>query len=267
MNFPERKVLLLDAIRASVKAGHEILKIYEGTIEVEYKKDNSPLTVADQKSHETIFNILEPTGIPILSEEGKEINYTDRNHWKLLWVVDPLDGTKEFIKQNGEFTVNVALVEGQDAEMGVIYVPVQDVLYFGSPETGSYKVEKASGLDLSNLDAIMGKGNKLPVSYDRPFTMVGSRSHMNDETAEFFADIRKEHPEAEVISCGSSLKICMVAEGKADVYPRFAPTMEWDTAAGHAIVKQAGFNILKPDTNKPLQYNKEDLLNPWFIVK
>ena len=267
MNIPERRVLLLDAIEASVLAGHEILKIYEDTFEVEYKKDNSPLTLADKRSHETIFEKLRGTGIPILSEEGKEIRYSDRNHWPILWVVDPLDGTKEFIKQNGEFTVNIALVEDQNSEMGVIYVPVQDVLYFGSPETGSYKVEEAGKLDFSDLDAIINRGQKLPVSYDRPFTMVGSRSHMNDDTAEFFAGIRKQHPQAEVISCGSSLKICMVAEGKADVYPRFAPTMEWDTAAGHAIVKPAGFDILKPDTNEPLQYNKEDLLNPWFIVK
>ncbi|MGB0175695.1 MAG: 3'(2'),5'-bisphosphate nucleotidase CysQ [Owenweeksia sp.] len=267
MNITERRVLLLDAIEASVLAGQEILKIYEDTFEVEYKKDNTPLTLADKRSHETIVEKLQVTGIPILSEEGKEIRYEDRNHWKVLWVVDPLDGTKEFIKQNGEFTVNIALVEGQDPKMGVIYVPVQDVLYFGAPETGSYKIERAGKADLTDMDTLLENGQKLPVSYDRPFTMVGSRSHMNDDTAEFFAGIRREHPQAEVISCGSSLKICMVAEGKADVYPRFAPTMEWDTAAGHAIVKYAGFDILKPDTNQPLQYNKEDLLNPWFIVR
>ncbi|HAD98599.1 MAG TPA: 3'(2'),5'-bisphosphate nucleotidase [Cryomorphaceae bacterium] len=267
MNIPERRVLLLDAIEASVKAGEEILKVYENTIEVEFKKDNSPLTIADQRSHDIIIEKLQPTGIPVLSEEGKEIRFKDRNHWKLLWVVDPLDGTKEFIKQNGEFTVNIALVEGQSAEMGVIYVPVKDVLYFGSPETGSYKTEEASKRDLTDLDALIAKSQKLPLTVERPFTMVGSRSHMNDETAEYFAGIRKEYPEAEIISCGSSLKICMVAEGKADVYPRFAPTMEWDTAAGHAIVKQVGFDIVRPDDNQPLQYNKEDLLNPWFIVK
>ncbi len=267
MNVTEIKVLLTDAIKASVDAGKEILNIYEGNFKVEYKEDNSPLTLADQRSHETIVAALEPTGFPILSEEGKEMNYDDRNHWTVLWVVDPLDGTKEFIKQNGEFTVNIALVKGQSAELGVIYVPVQDTLYFGATEVGAYKVEKTSEKDLNDLEKLTEEGVKLPVSLERPFTMVGSRSHMNDETAAYFEGIRKEHPQAEIISCGSSLKICMVAEGKADVYPRFAPTMEWDTAAGHAIVKQAGFDIVRPDDNQPLHYNKEDLLNPWFIVK
>ena len=265
MNIPERRVLLLDAIEASVKAGEEILKVYENTIEVEFKKDNSPLTIADQRSHDIIIEKLQPTGIPVLSEEGKEIRFKDRNHWKLLWVVDPLDGTKEFIKQNGEFTVNIALVEGQSAEMGVIYVPVKDVLYFGSPETGSYKTEEASKRDLTDLDALIAKSQKLPLTVERPFTMVGSRSHMNDETAEYFAGIRKEYPEAEIISCGSSLKICMVAEGKADVYPRFAPTMEWDTAAAHAVLKFAGGSLVDLNTKREMEYNRENLKNSHFF--
>lgn len=269
MDHIETKVLLFDAVLASIDAGKEILDVYENSFEVEYKDDNSPLTIADKRSHRRIMQMLEETGIPVLSEEGKALEYAERSKWGTMWIVDPLDGTKEFIKQNGEFTVNIALVEKGVPVLGVIYVPVDETLYFGSTEHGAYRVDGAAHLkDLDNIEDWMSKGVKLPESQERPYTMVGSRSHMSDETAAYFDDVRRDHPNAEIISKGSSLKICMVAEGSADVYPRFAPTMEWDTAAGHAIAKAAGFEIYQAkEENKPLEYNKEDLLNPWFIVK
>lgn len=269
MDHIETKVLLFDAVLASIEAGKEILDVYENTFEVEYKDDNSPLTIADKRAHRKIMQMLEETGIPVLSEEGKQLAYEERAKWGTLWIVDPLDGTKEFIKQNGEFTVNIALVEKGVPVLGVIYVPVDETLYFGCPKLGAYRVDSAAHLkDSDNIEDWIAKGMKLPEKQNRPFTMVGSRSHMSDETAAYFDDVRREHPEAEIISKGSSLKICMVAEGSADVYPRFAPTMEWDTAAGHAIAKAAGFEVYQAkQEGEALVYNKEDLLNPWFIVK
>lgn len=268
VNTADLKVLLMDAIEASIKGGVEIMDVYTNGFDVEYKDDNSPLTTADKRAHQAIMDVLSDKGIPVLSEEGRNIKYEERGGWNLLWVVDPLDGTKEFIKQNGEFTVNIALIENGSPIMGVIYVPVQEVLYFGARGFGSYRVNGGEDLlTLELLEDILNKADHLPMQMERPFTMVGSRSHMSDETAEYFEGIRKEFPDAEVLSRGSSLKICMVAEGSADVYPRFAPTMEWDTAAGHAIARFAGFDVVRPDDNRPLEYNKEDLLNPWFIVK
>lgn len=269
MDRIETKVLAYDAVLAAIEAGKEILEVYESTFEVEYKDDKSPLTIADKRAHNKIVQMLEETGIPVLSEEGREMSYAERKNWQLLWVVDPLDGTKEFIKQNGEFTVNIALVERGVPIMGVIYVPVDETLYVGAPEFGAYRIDKAAHVgETDNIEDWFSKGTGLPEQQERPYTMVGSRSHMSDETAAFFDEVRQQYPDSEVISRGSSLKICMVAEGSADVYPRFAPTMEWDTAAGHALAKGAGFEVYqaKNDT-EPLQYNKEDLLNPWFIVK
>ena len=183
--------------------------------------------------------------------------------------MDPLDGTKEFIKQNGEFTVNIALAERGVPQLGVIYVPVEETLYFAGEGLGAFRLDNAAHIEIpDNIEDLMEASVRLPEKQQRPYTLVGSRSHMSDETAAYFDTVREKHPDAEVISRGSSLKICMVAEGSADVYPRFAPTMEWDTAAGHAIAKEAGFEIYQAnDPSKPLQYNKQDLLNPWFIVK
>tara|TARA_R110000850_G_scaffold145152_4_gene267205 strand:- start:232 stop:1044 length:813 start_codon:yes stop_codon:yes gene_type:complete len=268
MNTSDYKALLQSAIVASIKAGKEILKVYEGKVEVEFKDDRSPLTEADKRAHLVIMDGLKDTKVPVLSEEGRSIPFSERSAWEALWVVDPLDGTKEFIKRNGEFTVNIALVENGTPTMGVIYVPVSETLYFGCNGIGAYKVDNAANMDSGvDVEGFIEKGISLPQHQTRPFTMVGSRSHMSPETAEYFEGIKKEHPNAEIISKGSSLKICMVAEGSADVYPRFAPTMEWDTAAGHGIVRQAGFDIYKADGKTPVVYNKEDLLNPWFIVK
>lgn len=261
------KAKLEIAIRAALLAGKEILEVYNtDDFEIKLKSDDSPLTLADQKAHEIIVEHLSKTNIPILSEEGRDIPYQKRSNWDFYWLVDPLDGTKEFIKRNGEFTVNIALIEKDTPVMGVIYVPVTKDLYYSTKELGAFK---AINIDSdSEVNSIFQLGLKLPFLLENEnFTAVGSRSHMNEETETFIAKLKEEHGNVEFISKGSSLKICMVAEGIANVYPRFAPTMEWDTGAGHAIALGAGCTVIQADEKTPLVYNKENLLNPWFIVK
>ena len=260
------KQLLNTAITAALEAGKAILEIYHsGEFDVEIKGDNSPLTKADTASHNVIMSFLTKTDIPVLSEEGKFIAYQERKDWSQLWIVDPIDGTKEFIKRNGEFTVNIALIENQKTQIGVIFVPVTGELYFSSKEMGAFKV----AVDLRNydLETLISNGNKLPFKReDNTFTIVASRSHMTLETETFIQEMRDLHDEVNLISKGSSLKLCMVAEGKADCYPRFAPTMEWDTAAGQAICEHAGFQVIDWSTKDNMLYNRQELLNSWFIV-
>lgn len=264
---------LFSAIKAALEAGLKILEIYNDPLSdfgIERKADNSPLTIADKKAHETIVSLLADTPYPILSEEGKKMGFSDRKGWDILWIVDPLDGTKEFIKKNGEFTVNIALVKDGVPVMGVIYVPVKQDLYFASDELGAYKVSDISALQPGDsLDTLVARAVRLPL--DRAdkdtFVIVASRSHLTPETEQYIAEMKQRHNSVKTVSSGSSIKICLVAEGTADVYPRFAPTMEWDTAAGHAIARAAGKNIYQAGKDKPLVYNKEDLLNSWFIVE
>ena len=252
------------AADAAIAAGSAILKIYDsGDFDVQKKGDDSPLTRADLASHEVIAAALAATGIPLLSEEGRSIPYEERSAWSRLWIVDPIDGTKEFIRRNGEFTVNIALVEDGLPALGVIYVPVSRSLYLGLVGEGAWKVE----VDEAGSWSLEG-ASKLPMPQgERPFTVVASRSHLSDETKEFIEERVKEHGEINSISRGSSLKLCMVAEGLADCYPRFAPTMEWDTAAGQAICMAAGFDVIDQQTGTTMRYNREDLLNAWFLVK
>jgi 3'(2'), 5'-bisphosphate nucleotidase len=261
-----RNQLLHTAIIAALEASKAILEIYHsGAFDVEIKGDNSPLTKADTASHNVIMSYLEATGIPVLSEEGRDISYQERKDWKQLWIVDPIDGTKEFIKRNGEFTVNIALIENQRPIIGVIFLPVTGELYFSSKELGAFKV--VIDLEDYDLDALQAKANKLPLQReDKTFTIVASRSHMSLETEEYVQEMREIHGEVNLISKGSSLKLCMVADGTANCYPRFAPTMEWDTAAGQAICEHAGFKLLDWDTKKNMMYNREELLNNWFLV-
>lgn len=261
---------LLNAIKAALNAGREILEIYnQNDFEIKIKSDNSPLTIADKKAHKIITEGLLKTNIKMLSEEGKNIPFEERYEWEQYWLVDPLDGTKEFIKRNGEFTVNIALIKGNTPVLGVIYVPVTKDLYFSEESLGAYKAINIDyETDTSDLNKIVSFSFKLPfIEENEIFTVVGSRSHMNEDTENFILKLKKEHGEIDFISKGSSLKICMVAEGIANIYPRFAPTMEWDTAAGHAIALGAGCTVTQPDESSPVIYNKEDLLNPWFIVK
>ena len=254
------------AILAALEAGKEILKFYySGDFNIEIKSDSSPLTKADTASHNVIMRHLNKIKIPILSEEGSAIDYQERKKWKQLWIVDPLDGTKEFIKRNGEFTVNIALVENQKISIGVIFVPVTEILYFSTKQMGAFKV----GVDLENFDLkkIISSASKLPLERkDSIFTIVASRSHMSPETEAYVQEMRDIYGDVNLISKGSSLKLCMVAEGKANCYPRFAPTMEWDTAAGQAICEHAGFQVIDWGTKERMLYNREELLNNWFLV-
>ncbi len=260
-------ILLETAIKASLEAGKRIMEIYNSEdFAIEYKNDNSPLTKADIAAHQIIQERLEQTSIPILSEEGKEISYSDRVLWNILWIVDPIDGTKEFIKRNGEFTVNIALIENQIPILGVIYVPVLKELYFGHKQSGSFKI---TNIDYTSpITKIIAEGLKLPILAERKeFTVIASRSHLSEETIVFISELEEIHGSIKSISKGSSLKLCMIAEGLADCYPRFSPTMEWDTAAGHAICKYAGFELIDFETKAEMLYNRADLLNNWFIVR
>lgn len=262
--------LLAIAIRASIDAGKEILDVYKNDFDVQYKEDQSPLTQADQAAHKVISKYLEETGFPVLSEEGRHLPYAERKNWEKLWIVDPLDGTKEFIKRNGEFTVNIALIENTRPKMGVVFCPTLNMLYFaGEIAGGSFKaVLQDDWIEKSpNVDFIIQSAVQLPMADHRDhFTVVASRSHLNDETKSFVSNIEKQVGKIQFTSKGSSLKLCMVAEGKADLYPRFAPTSEWDTAAGQAVVEYSGGKVILPDTGETMRYNKADLLNPWFLV-
>jgi len=266
--------LLIEAVTAAKKAGDAILEVYGSGFSVEQKEDKSPLTLADRRSHEVISHHLrtaEIISLPVLSEEGRNIPYEERKAWEYYWLVDPLDGTKEFIKRNGEFTVNIALMHKNRPVMGVVLLPVKDTLYFAAEGTGAFKLSGSSEIKKGiRLEEIIREAISLTVrtkTAKRLCTVIASRSHMSDETSSFIEATRKEYGEIEIISAGSSLKFCLVAEGTADLYPRFGPTMEWDTAAGQAIVEQAGGTVLTHETEQPLRYNKENLLNPWFIVR
>jgi 3'(2'), 5'-bisphosphate nucleotidase len=273
-----RTLWLHAAIISAVKAGKAILEVYDSAdMGVEKKADNSPLTLADRRAHTIIKTDIGSFGIPVLSEEGRDIPFAERKKWPRMWIVDPLDGTKEFIKRNGEFTVNIALAEGGVPTMGVIYVPVTDTLYFADRELGAFKIDackklgvgekKSAALDI--LESLVGKAVRMPLQQEkgRPFTIMGSRSHATPELDAYVETMRQKYGRVEFISSGSSLKICLVAEGRADIYPRLGPTMEWDTAAGQAIAVASGAQVVRHDDGNALAYNKENLLNPWFIVK
>ena len=254
------------AIKAAIEASKDILTIYKSDdFEIERKEDNSPLTKADKAAHKIISSILQESKIPILSEEGKSIPYETRKYWDKLWIVDPIDGTKEFIKRNGEFTVNIALIENNRPVIGVIIAPASGVLYFSEKNIGAFK--STTNLDYFNPENLLAEALPLPLNHEnKAYTVVASRSHLSKETEAYVENLRTKHGEVEFISKGSSLKLCMVAEGRANCYPRFAPTMEWDTAAGQAICEAAGFQVLDFKTKKSMIYNREDLLNNWFIV-
>ncbi len=259
-----RDAWLILAVNAALTAGKEILEVYNSSFSVKEKEDNSPITEADKKAHSVILKALETTGVPILSEEGIIPSYKERKNWKRFWVVDPLDGTKEFVKRNGEFTVNIALIENGKPSMGIIYIPLTQQLYFSDKQ--SYKIENIDSSAIIKQD-LLNKALRLPLPQKRKnYIILGSRSHMNDETTTFINKQKETYTDVEIISKGSSLKLCLIAEGNADIYPRLSPTMEWDTAAGHAIVNAAGGQVLNWDTKTSLEYNKENLLNPSFLV-
>lgn len=258
----------LEVINAAIQAGLEILKIYNSDdFDVSYKEGDMPLTRADIAANTIIQKVLEATGIPIISEENKAIDYSVRKDWEKCWIVDPLDGTKEFIKRNGDFTVNIALIEKGKPAFGVIYVPVSTELFIGDViEQKAFRISTAKSFDSIN-ELTQNYKEIRPSQNSDIIRVVGSKSHMNDATRDFVSELEASSNKAvEIVSRGSSLKFCLVASGEADVYPRYAPTMEWDTAAGQAICEAVGLKVLDKTTNAPLLYNRENLLNPYFLV-
>jgi len=241
-------------IEIAKDAGRVIMEVYQKDFSIEYKDDSSPLTEADLKSNELICEALIRLypHIPILSEENKMVSYEERKEWDYFWLIDPIDGTKEFIKKNGEFTVNIALIKEGIPILGVVYAPVLEDIYSAKKGEGAFK-----------------NGEKLPLLFNNSpkekLKVVASKSHLSNETQEFIDNL--DTKTIEQVSKGSSLKLCMVAEGVADIYPRLAPTMEWDTGAAHAVVLEAGKTVSIFDNSQSLQYNKKNLLNPWFVVQ
>lgn len=246
--------LLPSVIELARSAGHKIMEIYSRDFNVTHKDDHSPLTEADTAAHNTIMSGLRQLtpNVPVLSEESTEISFEERSSWQRYWLVDPLDGTREFIKRNGEFTVNIALIGQQRVLLGVVYVPVSDVCYFACRNNGAYKQLPGS---TPVVIRVRHRNGATP-------TVVGSRSHSGEHMEKFLANLGVH----EILSIGSSLKICLVAEGQADIYPRLGLTSEWDTAAAQCIVEEAGGKLT--DTSmRPLLYNtKPSLLNPYFFV-
>lgn len=248
-----------DIIKIAQEAGVAILKIYNSEdFDVTIKSDNSPLTQADKEGNTIIVEQLKKLypHIPIISEENKLLDYSERKSWSLCWLVDPLDGTKEFIKRNGEFTVNIALIENGVSIAGVVHVPAKNQTYYAEKGVGSFLIENGETRKLS-IKAVEGD----------TISIIGSRSHGSPEMDAYVEKMKSQYSNVNFVPAGSSLKFCLVAEGKADVYPRLAPTMEWDTAAGHVVATEAGAEVLIYGTNTSLNYNKENLLNPHFIVK
>ena len=252
------------AIQASIQAGKKIIEIYNSdNFNLEYKLDDSPLTLADTASNKIIENILEPSNIPILSEEGNILDFNNRKNLKQLWIVDPLDGTKEFIKKNNEFTVNISLIENSVPVIGVIYAPALNVLYFSERKLGAYKTLITALDEFDNSKAF-----RLPlVENSNEYKVLTSRSHLDDNTLDYIDNLKVNNLKVVSIPMGSSLKFCLLAEGIANCYPRFSPCMEWDTAAGQIICEEAGFKVVDLKTMKPIVYNRENLINNYFIAK
>jgi 3'(2'), 5'-bisphosphate nucleotidase len=258
--YREIDVSLLVLIAAD--AAGEIMNVYRTPFEIEYKSDCSPLTEADMRSHGVIASSLLQNfpSIPVLSEESKQVPFEERKNWNRFWLIDPLDGTKEFVNRNDDFTVNIALIENGKPVIGVVYVPVTQICFVGISGIGAFKIEKGK------------KSTQLPKVYDSNFEnlslvrVVASRSHLSNSTLDFVNKLKENGKNVVFVSRGSSLKLCMIAENSADVYPRFSPTMEWDTAAAQAVVESIGKKVLNYATNQPLSYNKESLENPSFIA-
>ena len=254
--------LLNKIIDLSIDAGDAILEVYnqdEG-FNTETKSDNSPVTDADKAAHNVLIEVLESIDpeVPVLSEEGRLPDFETRSKWQTYWIIDPLDGTKEFIKRNGEFTVNIALIHKGVPILGVVHVPVLQVTYAGATEIGAIKIDGEGEKSISVCSA--------PMKNTSPLRVVASRSHGSEAVEKCVSVLEKHFGSVERKSMGSSLKLCLVAEGEADIYPRLAPTSEWDTAAAQAVVEAAGGVVLDVDL-KELRYNtKADILNPYFYV-
>jgi 3'(2'), 5'-bisphosphate nucleotidase len=273
---PPRELLGL-ALRAAGRAGQEILGVYSGQFAVDSKEDRTPITEADRRAHRVIAEELQAgSPYPLLSEEGPQAPYAERRRWRRFWLVDPLDGTKEFVKRNGEFTVNIALIQRGRPVLGVVYAPASGLLYFAARAAGAFKEEGLS--PGPELERALHSARVLP---RRPSTFPGriparrqatrltvmaSRSHTSQEWLRYLERLREVYAEVVVLSLGSALKLCLVAEGKADLYLRFGTTMEWDTAAAQAVLEAVGRRMRAYPTRRRLRYNKESPVNPAFLT-
>ncbi len=270
LNNEVRETLLCGVFNAAVRAGAAIMQIYARSDDygVAYKSDHTPITDADCAAHRVIRESLGQTRIPILSEEGREMRFEERCNWEMFWLVDPLDGTLEFIKGNHEFTVNIALMENNRAIASVVYVPYLEKVYLAERGRGAWVKSgvKPSADAAWAFDEIESDMQSLPLSREvgRPLRVAVSRSHQTEETADRIALLRHDYPDLEVIEQGSSYKFCLLAEGSVDYYPRTTHTYEWDTAAGELILHEAGGHTVSLPEREELSYNKEDLRNPWF---
>lgn len=263
--------LLEIAIQASIEAGKKILEVYEKPFHVKYKEDESPVTQADIQASGVIMQALEQTNIPVISEEENIPAFEVRRGFSRFWLVDPLDGTKEFVKKNGEFSVNIGLIENNFPVLGVVYMPVLKEIYFAAPALGAFKtgheVWATHDVRKLSLEDLISVSKKLPAQDPHLYTIVASRSHLSKSTYAHIEKMKRSKGETAIVYSGSSVKMCWVAEGKAHEYPRFGRTMEWDTAAGQAIVECAGGKFLNMETQERLSYNlKPGLENPEFIV-
>ena len=267
---------ILEVINIALKASIAVMEIYKKDFVIEYKDDKSPLTEADKTAHKIIVDGLSKISpFPILSEEGKNIPYEERKDWEYYWLIDPIDGTKEFIKKNDEFTINIALIDKDTPALGVVVAPAINELYYAKKGEGAYKLIMNDEFlimneeDLQNAQKLPLINSKFKIQHST-LKIVASKSHLNKQTQEFINNLKLKTQNSKLISKGSSLKLLMVAEGSADIYPRLAPTMEWDTAAADAIVRESGkmtYQYIDNLESEPLKYNKENLLNPWFVVK
>ena len=258
------------AVNAALKAGEEILKIYTTNFDIETKADNTPVTSADKAASKSIISVLKESLLPVISEEEPIHHFSERKNWNHFWLVDPLDGTKEFVKRNGEFAVNIALVRESQPIIGVIYAPVPEDIYFAMSGLGSFKTNKRELPGLNNtrwFETLLASGQKLPLKpLPRNYTVVASRSHLSREVNTRIENLKNLYGSVDIINVGSSIKQCWVAEGRAHEYPRFGTTMEWDTAAGQCILEQSGNKLTDLETGLPMRYNKENLQNNFFIA-
>ncbi|MBM3451618.1 MAG: 3'(2'),5'-bisphosphate nucleotidase CysQ [Bacteroidetes bacterium] len=254
--------IYFQALQAAVEASQQIMQIYSNGFEAEYKADGSPITIADTVSTEILHKYLDPTGIPVTGEESVNSHFSERSSWTKCWCIDPLDGTKEFVRGNGEFAVNIALIENGVPIFGLIASPVNKEIIIGAKEFGVFII------DFENINNQKSwKKINQPKIINSPIVMTCSRSHHSGPVLKFIQKLQSISPEIEYVKKGSSLKFFDLATGKADAYPRFAPTMEWDIAAGQAILEVLGGVVYHAETGEPLQYNKENLTNPYFIAK
>ncbi|MFI3281039.1 MAG: 3'(2'),5'-bisphosphate nucleotidase CysQ [Rikenellaceae bacterium] len=268
-----REYLLTSVINAAIRGGAAVMEIYSHPemFNISIKSDLTPITEADRKAHDTIKESLGSTRIPILSEEGRQMRYEERRNWELFWLVDPLDGTVEFINRSDEFTINIALMSDNESIASVVYIPPLKRLYFAAKGYGSYLCEGIEADAQANFSysEITGRFTKLPLltQSHQVQRIAISRSHNTSETFDHIEALRQDNPDIEVVEQGSSYKFCMLAEGSVDYYVRTSGTYEWDTAAGELILAEAGGTTLSLDGGQPLIYNKELLDNPWFVCR